>query len=36
MLPMSYDFINIEKKWASYWVDNATFYCDTHDFSKPK
>ena len=36
MLPMSYDFLSIEKKWAAYWVENATYKCDTHDFSKPK
>ncbi|MDY3903897.1 MAG: leucine--tRNA ligase, partial [Candidatus Enteromonas sp.] len=33
---MSYDYKNIEQKWAKYWDDNNTFYCDTHDFSKPK
>jgi len=32
----TYDFINIEKKWQKYWKENNTFYCDTHDFSKPK
>ena len=36
MLTMSYDFKRIEKSWSAYWVDHATFYCDTHDFSKPK
>lgn len=33
---MSYDFKNIEKKWSEYWDAHSTFYCDTHDFSKPK
>ena len=33
---MSYDFKNIEKKWGEYWDSHSTFYCDTHDFSKPK
>ena len=36
MLPMSYDFKSLEKKWAAYWVENGTYFCDTHDFSKPK
>jgi leucyl-tRNA synthetase len=33
---MSYDHLSIEKKWREYWKNNQTFYCDTHDFSKPK
>lgn len=33
---MSYDHKQIEKKWRKYWEENNTFYCDTHDFSKPK
>lgn len=33
---MSYNHEEIEKKWRKYWEDNNTFYCDTHDFSKPK
>ena len=33
---MSYDYKNIEKKWQEYWEKNNTFFCDTHDFSKPK
>ena len=33
---MSYDHSAIEKKWRAYWEKNNTFYCDTHDFSKPK
>ncbi len=33
---MSYNHEDIEKKWRRYWEENNTFYCDTHDFSKPK
>lgn len=33
---MSYKFAEIEKKWAAYWDEHATYYCDTRDFSKPK
>ncbi len=33
---MGYDFKNIEKKWSKVWQDTNAFYCDTHDFSKPK
>ena len=33
---MSYDFLNIEKKWRKIWADKNAYYCDTHDFSKPK
>lgn len=33
---MSYDPHVIEPKWRAYWEKNNTFYCDTHDFSKPK
>ncbi len=33
---MSYDPNQIEPKWRKFWADNKTFYCDTHDFSKPK
>ena len=33
---MSYDFKNIEKKVAARWAKENAFYCDTHDFSKPK
>ena len=33
---MSYDFSTIEKKWQKYWDEHNTFYCDVHDFSKPK
>lgn len=31
-----YDYQRIEQKWRKYWEDHKTFYCDTHDFSKPK
>lgn len=31
-----YNYLVIEKKWREYWRNNKTFYCDTHDFSKPK
>ena len=31
-----YDHKRIESKWKKYWEENNTFYCDTHDFSKPK
>ncbi|MCQ2742618.1 MAG: leucine--tRNA ligase [Bacilli bacterium] len=33
---MAYDFINIEKKWRSYWESHKSYACDTKDFSKPK
>lgn len=33
---MSYDHVNVEKKWQNYWLANKTFACDTWDFSKPK
>ena len=33
---MSYEHKKIEAKWRKYWADHDTFYCDTHDFSKPK
>jgi len=31
-----YNYLEIEKKWRKYWKDNNSFYCDTHDFSRPK
>ena len=31
-----YDHKTIEKKWQKKWVEEKTFACDTHDFSKPK
>ncbi|MGL5540985.1 MAG: leucine--tRNA ligase [Erysipelotrichaceae bacterium] len=33
---MVFDHKKIEKKWQTYWLQNKTFACDTHDFSKPK
>ena len=33
---MSYDFKRIESKWTDEWEAQNAFYCDTHDFSKPK
>ena len=33
---MSYNYQEIEKKWQKYWDENNTYFCDTHDFSKPK
>ena len=33
---MSYDFKSIETKWAAAWEAQNAYYCDTHDFSKPK
>ena len=33
---MEYNHKRIEHKWAKYWEDNKTFYCDVYDFSKPK
>ena len=33
---MNYDYQNIEKKWQKYWEEHNTYFCDTHDFSKPK
>ena len=33
---MSYDHKTIEEKWRQVWDAKNAFYCDTHDFSKPK
>ncbi len=33
---MSYNYQEIEKKWQKYWDEHNTYFCDTHDFSKPK
>ena len=33
---MSYDHKAIEEKWRQVWDSKNAFYCDTHDFSKPK
>ena len=33
---MTYNHIEIEKKWQEYWEKNKTFFTDVWDFSKPK
>ena len=33
---MTYNHIEIEKKWQEYWENNKTFFTDVWDFSKPK
>lgn len=33
---MSYQHQSIEKKWRKRYAEKNPFYCDTHDFSKPK
>ncbi len=33
---MTYNHIEIEKKWQGYWEKNKTFFTDVWDFSKPK
>lgn len=33
---MAFNHVEIEKKWQKHWLENKTFACDTHDFSKPK
>ena len=33
---MSYDHKAIEEKWRRIWEQKNAYYCDTHDFSKPK
>ena len=33
---MSYNHIEIEKKWQKYWEENEIFKTDVWDFSKPK
>lgn len=33
---MNYQHQKVEKNWQTYWKENKTFACDTHDFSKPK
>lgn len=33
---MVFDHKKIEKKWQTYWKENKTFACDTHDMSKKK
>lgn len=33
---MSYNHLEVEKKWQEYWEKNKTFKTDVWDFSKPK
>ena len=33
---MSYNHLEIEKKWQEYWDTHKTFFTDVWDFSKPK
>ncbi len=33
---MSYDHKKTEQKWLKVYEDEKPFFCDTHDFSKPK
>lgn len=33
---MTYNHLEVEKKWQEYWVKNNTFHTDVWDFSKPK
>ena len=33
---MTFNHVDIEKKWQKFWDENGTFVTDTHDFSKPK
>ncbi|MBR2802489.1 MAG: leucine--tRNA ligase [Erysipelotrichaceae bacterium] len=33
---MPYDHKSVERKWQKYWDEHRTFFCDAHDFSKPK
>jgi len=33
---MTYNHLEIEKKWQTYWEKNKTFVTDVYDFSKPK
>ncbi|MBO6232979.1 MAG: leucine--tRNA ligase [Clostridia bacterium] len=33
---MTYNHLEVEKKWQEYWDKNKTFYTDVWDFSKPK
>ncbi len=33
---MSYEHKKVEQKWAKLYEEKKPFYCDTHDFSKPK
>lgn len=33
---MTYNHLEVEKKWQEYWDKNNTFHTDVWDFSKPK
>ncbi len=33
---MTYNHLEVEKKWQEYWDNNKTFYTDVWDFTKPK
>ena len=33
---MTYNHLEVEKKWQKYWEDHQTFKTDVWDFSKPK
>ena len=33
---MTYNHLEVEKKWQKYWEDHHTFKTDVWDFSKPK
>ena len=33
---MTYNHLEVEKKWQEYWDKNKTFHTDVWDFSKPK
>lgn len=33
---MTYNHLEVEKKWQEYWEKNNTFHTDVWDFSKPK
>lgn len=33
---MAYNSKEIEEKWQGIWEKENTYFCDTHDFSKPK
>ena len=33
---MTYNHLEVEKKWQEYWDKNKTFFTDVWDFSKPK
>ena len=30
---MTFNHVDIEKKWQKFWDENGTFVTDTHDFS---